>query len=222
MAQNAQTNNGVGSGLPPGEPDSLAFILWKTRWHERIAVLTLREEGMKWGEIEKKFADLGTTKTVGGWRTTYDRASVEVHAMGMAAIADKADEITRLFNKAWEFDNIYQLSEADYAGTWGRISQAMRNWGSVEQWSAQKVKYAWDHGVSSRYPQVVLCLYPPKDENMDGLQEDTSDAVVENTDGHHFLGEDISDVVVENMDGHHFLGEDISDELASALHYLGC
>lgn len=42
---------------------------------------------------------------------------------------------------------------------WGQISVLMRDHGSKESWTAERVKYAWHFGVSALIPEVtLLCM----------------------------------------------------------------
>jgi hypothetical protein len=75
--------------------------------------------------------------------------------MGKAAATDKEGEINRLAT-TFEIDEINDVHlRIDYNLIWGRIAKLMKAYGS-SGWTAEKVRFAWDNGVSERYPDIVL------------------------------------------------------------------
>lgn len=44
----------------------------------------------------------------------------------------------------------------DYEGIWDRISELMDAYGTEFKWTPERVEYAWTHGVSNMFPDIVL------------------------------------------------------------------
>ena len=76
----------------------------------------------------------------------------------MAAAADKEGEYNRILELVWRLGAITGAAEADFDGVWSRMSAAMRKHGSRQSWTPQKVEYAWNNGVSDRFPNINV--YP--------------------------------------------------------------
>lgn len=48
----------------------------------------------------------------------------------------------------------------DHEETWDRMSRMMRGRSKEGRWTAQKMEYAWKHGVSERYAHISLDQLP--------------------------------------------------------------
>jgi hypothetical protein len=44
----------------------------------------------------------------------------------------------------------------DYKSIWDRISELMDVYRTEFKWTLKRVKYAWTHGVSNMFPDIVL------------------------------------------------------------------
>ena len=81
--------------------------------------------------------------------------------MGKAAAIDREGDKERLalvalYGGKDELDDI--SLRINYEQTWRRIADMMEACGSgnIEKWTAAKVEYAWNNGVSDRFPEILL------------------------------------------------------------------
>lgn len=79
--------------------------------------------------------------------------------MAMAADADKEEEYDRILVLIWRLGTIDRATQADFDRVWSRMSTAMRKYGSSQSWTPQKVKYAWNNGVSARFLNIRVCPF---------------------------------------------------------------
>jgi hypothetical protein len=78
--------------------------------------------------------------------------------MGKAAASDKEFQSERLCHMLSESTaSVEEILLVDYNATWARIAGDMEGAGGCKRWTAEKVKYAWNHGVSDRFPHIDLC-----------------------------------------------------------------
>jgi hypothetical protein len=78
--------------------------------------------------------------------------------MAMAADADKEEEYNRILVLIWQLGTIDRATQADFDRVWSRMSIVMRKYGSSQFWTLQKVKYAWNNGISARF--LNINVYP--------------------------------------------------------------
>jgi hypothetical protein len=79
----------------------------------------------------------------------------QIDVLGRAARADRQSELNRLSNLL----SVQSMADAaciDYEGIWDRISELMDTYGTEFKWTPERVKYAWTHGVSNMFPDIVL------------------------------------------------------------------
>jgi len=79
----------------------------------------------------------------------------QVEALGKAILADREGEANRLGDLA-VYHPLADAVRIDYDGLWARIAESLKAYGSERKWSSDKVKYAWDHGVSGLFPHLQL------------------------------------------------------------------
>lgn len=78
--------------------------------------------------------------------------------MGKAAAAEKDGEVDRLASTAYlcGIDEISDLHlQIDYNQVWERMGNSMKAYG-LPGWTAEKVRYAWNNGISRRHPHITI------------------------------------------------------------------
>lgn len=65
------------------EPETKEFERWKESWKEKMLLISWKREGKEWNDIAKGFRKMGTSKRIGGWKTTFRRASSEVSLLSL-------------------------------------------------------------------------------------------------------------------------------------------
>jgi hypothetical protein len=55
------------------------------------------------------------------------------------------------------------MRQADYDNCWGRIATSMATHGSELIWTPERVKYAWTHGASAFFPEMILGIVTEND-----------------------------------------------------------
>jgi len=87
----------------------------------------------------------------------------QIETVGKAAAQDAKEKLYRLASAslARGMDGIdEQILQADYMATWNRISNMIPAGEKNGKWTAEKIQYAWYHGISDRYPDVSLDQLP--------------------------------------------------------------
>lgn len=114
----------------------------------------MRERGEDWGDILALFSRRGVVKK--NRRSWYHDQRKVIEAIQRIASAAAHDTFMQIFRME-EVSSICQLRyideatlQQDYDDTWRRIAESMQNNERDGKWTAQKVKYAWYHGVSDR------------------------------------------------------------------------
>ena len=79
----------------------------------------------------------------------------QIEALGKAILADRAGEADRLGDLAL-YHPLGDAVRVDFDGLWPRIAESIKTYRSERRWSADKVKYAWDHGLSGLFPHIQL------------------------------------------------------------------
>lgn len=139
----------------PDEPASREFQKWKEGWDEKMSLVRWKREGKGWDDITKAFQKLGVQKGSGGWKSMLVRAESEIDALGKAAAADREGEADRLGDLALRCP-LGDIAWVDYDNAWARIAESMKKYGSERKWSSDRVKYAWNRGVSDLFPHIKL------------------------------------------------------------------
>ncbi|KAH8650389.1 hypothetical protein BGZ60DRAFT_421888 [Tricladium varicosporioides] len=97
-------------------------------------------------------------KRLGGhsaWTSMWQRAAHDIDVLGRAARTDRDGEIDRLGDLMTQH-SLVDVGWIDYEGIWDRISELMKKYGTEFKWTPERVEYAWTHGVSDIFPDVVL------------------------------------------------------------------
>ena len=81
-------------------------------------------------------------------------AMQQIDVLGRAARADREGEVDRLGN-LMSHHSMVDAAWIDYEGIWDRISELMA-YGTESKWSPERVEYAWTHGVSNMFPDIIL------------------------------------------------------------------
>ncbi|KAM0132865.1 hypothetical protein ACHAP3_006154 [Botrytis cinerea] len=135
------------------------FEKWKQSWQLKMTLMDWRETKSSWEVIASELRKRGVEKSPSAWSCMWKRCNAEVEAMAMAAAADKEEEYDRIIDLVWRLGAITGAAEADFDGVWSRMSAAMSKHGSRQSWTPQKVEYAWNNGVSARFPNIRLCPF---------------------------------------------------------------
>jgi hypothetical protein len=77
----------------------------------------------------------------------------QVEALGKVILADREGEANRLGDLA-VYHLLVDAVRIDYNGLWACIAESLKVYGSKRKWSSDKVKYAWDHGISGLFPYL--------------------------------------------------------------------
>jgi len=138
------------------EPDTIAFINWKRKWDQRIEVLSLSCQGYSWSDI------LATEKREIQRKSLYkskSKAIKEINCIIDAASHDKLDEMSRWadISHREKLNGIDATNlQKDQGDMWRRIAKRIPAKKKTGKWTAEKVKYAWHHGVSGYCPHLKL------------------------------------------------------------------
>ena len=79
----------------------------------------------------------------------------QIDVLGRAARADRESEVDRLGN-LMSHHSMVDAAWIDYEGIWDRISELMDAYGTEFKWTPEREEYAWTHGVSNMFPDIVL------------------------------------------------------------------
>jgi hypothetical protein len=143
-----------------------------------MLLVGLKREGRDWEYILKVFWRMDKKpKEQSGWMSMWQRAAHDVslglprrlklneranpwamqqiNVLGRSARADREGEVDRLGN-LMSHHPMVDAARVDYEGIWDRISKLMNTYRTEFKWTPKRVEYAWTHGVSNMFPDIVL------------------------------------------------------------------
>ncbi|PVH68070.1 hypothetical protein DL98DRAFT_634168 [Cadophora sp. DSE1049] len=124
-------------------PTTPAFKRWRKFWIMKIFLLRLRSEDRDWPGIINWFAERGITTGNDALKSLWTRGSNEVLAMERAA-------------RQYQETQLLEDGTLSFEPNWDRIAMLMRDHGCTENWTPEKVKYAWHYGASALFPHISL------------------------------------------------------------------
>jgi hypothetical protein len=159
-------------------PTTRDFRQWKKSWDKKMLLVRLKREGRDWEYIIKVFWRMDKkSMEQSGWTSMWQRsahdvglgllrrlklneranpwAMQQIDVLGRAARADRESEVDRL-GDLMSHHSMVDAAWIDYEGIWDRISELMNTYGTEFKWTPERVKYAWTHGVSNMFPDIVL------------------------------------------------------------------
>ncbi|CAD6446251.1 1ae957aa-9119-43aa-9101-68052a38fb91 [Sclerotinia trifoliorum] len=140
------------SPYPPFKTDT-SFVYWAEKFQSKIQLRHWKRENRKWDFIINEFGKRGIRKNnMQFWYSYYNRTLKEMSYFKKAVQADIVKTCERLGESIMEL----HMRQADYDGCWERIAALMVMHSS--RWTAARVKYAWTHGVSDLFPDLMLSL----------------------------------------------------------------
>ncbi|KAH7418759.1 hypothetical protein BKA64DRAFT_739139 [Cadophora sp. MPI-SDFR-AT-0126] len=145
----------TGSETCVERPTTRDFENWKKSWDRKMLLVRLKREGREWEHIIKVFWRMDKTLKQSGWRSMWERSAHDIDVLGRAARVDRDNEVFRL-RSLISHHSMVDAARIDYEGVWDRISELMGSFGTESKWNAEKVEYAWTHGVSTMFPDIVL------------------------------------------------------------------
>jgi hypothetical protein len=77
--------------------------------------------------------------------------------IGLAALHNKHYQAARIYDMLWKMNlSVEEIIGIEYNDIWHRLAAGIKKDDKHASWNAEKIKWAWEHGVSLFYPEVLL------------------------------------------------------------------